>query len=93
MKKKIFVFIIFFVFLCMFSMNNKKVYASDKNIDHANESLDNFDNEAIKMQDMLTTSETRSNSDGTDYSDTIKNILLYLNDNYSDYTWYQGKIC
>ncbi len=42
---------------------------------------------------MLTTSETRSNSDGTDYSGAIKNILLYLNDNYSDYTWYQGKIC
>ncbi len=93
MKKKIFVFIIFFVFLCMFSMNNKKVYASDGNIGNANESLDNFDNEAIKMQNMLTTSETRSNSDGIDYSEAIDDILLYLNDNYSDYTWYQDKIC
>lgn len=70
----------------MFSMNNKKVYASDGNIGNANESLDIFDNEAIKMQNMLTTSETRSNSDGIDYSEAIDDILLYLNDNYSDYT-------
>ncbi len=39
-----------FVFLCMSSMNNKKVYASDANIDNINESLDNFDNETIKMK-------------------------------------------
>ena len=42
---------------------------------------------------VLTSSGSGSDSSGLDFSNTITNISTYLNNNYSDYTWYQDDEC
>ena len=42
---------------------------------------------------VLTSSGSGSDSSGLDFSNTITNISTYLNNNCSDYTWYQDDEC
>lgn len=95
MKKKIFIVVVFCIFLSLFAINKKvNIYASEgDNILDENEIIDYLNYEEDDATVVLTNSGGGNNPSGLDFSKTIDYIEPYLRANFSDYIWHQGDGC